>query len=215
MYIPAHNKEADITVMHALIRARPLGAWVTTGNDGLVANHIPFLIDPARGAFGTLVGHVARANPVWKSPAQSLVIFQGPQTYITPAWYPSKQADPKTVPTWNYTAVHAHGTPRAIEDAGWLLNHVTQLVETHEAGQSHPWKVTDAPREYIDAMLRGIVGIEIPIDRIEGKWKVSQNRTAEDKQGVAAGLAAVGEDESIAMSGLVSRYAEKAERKGS
>lgn len=215
MYIPAHNKETDIATMRALIQACPLGAWVTAGEGGLVANHIPFLIDPTRGEFGTLIGHVARANPVWKSPAPSLVIFQGPQTYITPAWYPSKQTDSRTVPTWNYTAVHAHGTPRVIEDTGWLLSHVTQLVDTHEAGQPHPWKVTDAPREYIDAMLRGIVGIEIPIDRLEGKWKVSQNRTAEDKQGVAAGLATLDDDESAAMSVLVRQYAAKSERKGS
>lgn len=214
MYIPAHNAERDITAMHDLIRARPLGAWITTGPDGLVANHIPFLIDSGRGEFGTLIGHVARANPVWKSPAPSLVIFQGPQAYITPAWYPSKQSDPKTVPTWNYTVVHAHGVPSIIEDADWLLRHVTQLVDTHEADQPHPWKVTDAPRQYIDAMLRGIVGIEIPIDRLDGKWKVSQNRTGEDKQGATAGLAALGDDESTAMSALVRRYAEKTEGKG-
>lgn len=214
MYIPAHNAEHDIATMHDLIRDRPLGTWVTAGEGGLVANHIPFLIDSGRGKFGTLIGHVARANPVWKSPAPSLVVFQGPQTYITPAWYPSKQSDPKTVPTWNYTVVHAHGTPRAIENADWLLRHVTHLVNTHEANQPHPWKVTDAPHEYIDAMLRGIVGIEIPIERLTGKWKVSQNRTGEDKQGVTAGLAALGDDESTAMSVLVRRYAEKMEGKG-
>ncbi len=217
MYIPAHNKETDLAVIHGLIRERPFAAWITQGADGLVANHIPFLIDPARGPYGTLIGHVARANPIWRTfstTTPSLVIFQGTQGYITPAWYPSKLTDTKTVPTWNYTVVHAHGIPRAIEDTGWLLNHVTQLSDTHEAAQAHPWKVTDAPREYIDAMLRGIVGIEIPIDRIEGKWKVSQNRTAEDKQGVIAGLAALGDDESTAMSALVRRYAEKSERKG-
>jgi len=214
MYIPTHNKETDLAVIHELIRDRPFAAWITQGADGLIANHIPFLLDPARGPYGTLIGHVARANPVWKLPAASLVIFQGPQTYITPGWYPSKQADPKTVPTWNYTVVHAHGTPRAIEDPAWLLTHVTQLSDTHEATQPHPWKVTDAPRAYIDAMLRGIVGIEIPIDRLEGKWKVSQNRTGEDKQGVATGLAALGDDVSLAMSALVRRYAEKGEGKG-
>lgn len=212
MYIPAHNKETDIVALHGLIRARPFGAWITQGPNGLIANHIPFLLDPARGPNGMLIGHIARANPIWKTfsaTVPSLVIFQGPETYITPAWYPSKVTDTKTVPTWNYTVVHAHGIPRAIEDAGWLLNHVTQLVDTHEATQPHPWKVTDAPREYIDAMLRGIVGIEIPIDTLTGKWKVSQNRTAEDKQGVVDGLRADGGEEAAAMAALVERYAAK------
>lgn len=152
MYIPTHNAESDIAVLHDLIRSRPLGAWVTLGEDGLAGHHIPFLIDPDRGEFGTLIGHVARANPVWQSLSASipsLVIFQGPQAYISPSWYPGKQVSSKTVPTWNYAVVHAHGVARLIEDAGWLLRHVVQLTGTHKAGQAQPWKVSDAPREFV------------------------------------------------------------------
>src|SRR5712671_3614233 len=177
MYVPKHHDESDTTVLHALIRAQPLGTWVTLSEGGLLANHIPFLLDPARGEYGTLIGHVARANPAWQGfskTVDSIVAFQGPQTYITPSWYPSKHANGKAVPTWNYAVVHAHGMPCAIEDREWLLRHVTQLTDVHEAGQALPWKVSDAPQEYRDKMLQAIVGIEIPIAKLVGKWKVSQ-----------------------------------------
>ncbi len=215
MYIPKHNEETDLRVLHGLIRACPLGAWVTLGagvtpGDGeLLANHIPFLLDAARGEFGTLVAHVARANPVWRSfsgSIPSVVIFQGPQTYITPSWYAGKATHGREVPTWNYAVVHAHGIPRVIEDVDWLLAHVTQLVDTHEAGEAVPWKVSDAPAEFIDKMLGGIVGVEIPIARITGKWKVSQNRSDLDKLGVVEGLTKRGNAESVQMSALVEEY---------
>jgi predicted FMN-binding regulatory protein PaiB len=148
MYMPKHHEETDVGVLYALIGAHPLGTWVTQGDGELVANHIPFLLDPTRGPLGTLVAHVARANPVWRSfsaAVPSLIAFQGAECYITPSWYASKRAHGKTVPTWNYAVVHAHGLPRAIEDADWLLRHVTALTRTHEAKRDAPWQVTDAP----------------------------------------------------------------------
>ena len=210
MYLPQQFEETDISVLHALIRAHPLGAWVTLTGDGLAANHLPFLLDAARGTHGTLYGHVARANPVWKAlsgaaPAvvPAVVMFQGAEAYITPSWYPSKQEHGKAVPTWNYAVVHAHGRPRAIEDRGWLLQHVSQLTAQQEAGRAQPWQVTDAPADYIERMLGAIVGIEIPVERLEGKWKVSQNRPEADRLGVVAGLQARGDEASQAMAGLV------------
>lgn len=191
MYIPKHHEETDVSVLHALIQAHPLGAWVTHANGELSANHIPFLLDRSRGEHGTLTGHVARGNDVWKlfaEPVASIIIFQGSEGYITPSWYPSKHAEGKAVPTWNYVVVHAHGRPRAIEDRAWLLDHLNQLTDTHEAGQALPWKVSDAPADYIERLLGAIVGIEIPIDKLVGKWKVSQNRPVPDKLGVIAGL---------------------------
>lgn len=135
MYVPKHHEEADVSIMHALIKSHPLATWVTQADGELLANHIPFLLDPMRGEFGTLVGHVARANRVWQSfstTVNSLLVFQGAETYITPSWYPSKHAHGKVVPTWNYAVVHARGLPRAIEDRDWLLQHLTLLTDTHE-----------------------------------------------------------------------------------
>lgn len=211
MYMPKHHEETDAGVLHALIRAHPLGTWVTQGGGELIANHVPFLLDAARGEHGTLVAHVARANPVWRSfsaTVPSLIAFQGAECYITPSWYPSKRAHGKTVPTWNYAVVHAHGLPRAVEDAEWLLRHVNALTNTQEAERDAPWKVADAPREFVDKMLESIVGIEIPIMRLVGKWKVSQNRPTADKQGVVAGLNERGDADSREMAALVARYAD-------
>lgn len=191
MYVPKHFEEADRDVLHALIRSHPLSTWVTHSPTGLLANHIPFLLLPDIGPHGMLVGHVARANPVWQSFATStpsLVIFQGPEAYISPSWYPSKQLHGKAVPTWNYAVVHAHGVPRAIEDAGWILDHVTRLSAENESGRPEPWQVSDAPRDYINKLVNAIVGIEIPIATLTGKWKISQNRPRPDQQGVVAGL---------------------------
>jgi transcriptional regulator len=206
MYVPQQFEESRAAVLHALIGTHPLGALVTAAGGELAANHIPFLIDAGDGRLGTLRAHVSRANPVWKQlggAVEALVIFQGPQTYITPSWYPSKHADGKAVPTWNYAVVHAYGRPRAIEDPQWLLEHVTRLTRTHESGQALPWEVTDAPREYIDRMIAGIVGIELPISRLQGKWKVSQNRPVADRLGVAAGLESRATDAARAMAALV------------
>jgi transcriptional regulator len=207
VYLPQQFEETDISVLHALIRANPLGAWVTLAGDGLVANHLPFLLDPADGAHGTLRGHVARPNLVWQAlsgNAPAVVMFQGAAAYITPSWYPAKQEHGKVVPTWNYAVVHAHGRPRAVQDRDWLLRHVSALTAQQEAGQARPWQVTDAPPDYIERMLGGIVGIEIPLERLEGKWKVSQNRAEADRRGVVEGLLARGDEASRTMSGLVS-----------
>ena len=210
MYIPKHFEEREVAVLHALIRSHPLGAWVAHVDDGLLVNHIPFLVDPARGENGTLIAHVARANPVWRSltkEVQCVVIFQGPQTYITPSWYPSRQGGGKAVPTWNYAVVHAHGTPRAVDDPHWLLQHVTALSDLHESTRAVPWSVSDAPGDYIDTMLKAIVGIEIPVSRLVGKWKTSQNRPVADKLGVIDGLHARGDPASADMAALIQRHA--------
>lgn len=211
MYIPEHHEESDLSVLHALIGSHPLGTWVTPGEgDGeLLANHIPFLLDPTRGERGSLLGHVARANPVWQRfsrTVHSVVVFQAPQTYITPSWYPSKHAHGKAVPTWNYAVVHAHGIPHVIEDREWLLQHLNQLTDTHEADEVVPWKVSDAPQEFIDRMMRAIVGIEIPIARLVGKWKVSQNRPEPDQRGVVARLLGRQDAQSREMAALVDRH---------
>jgi transcriptional regulator len=212
MYIPKHFAETDVSVLHALIKSHPLATWVTQAGGELVANHIPFLLDPAQGELGTLVGHVARANPVWQTfpkTVNSLLVFQGAEAYITPSWYPSKQAHGKAVPTWNYAVVHAHGMPRIVEDRDWLLQHVSQLTNTHEANQPLPWKVADAPLDYIERMLEAIVGIEIPIATLIGKWKVSQNRPEADKQGVIEGLGAQRNAGALDMAALVKSHANR------
>lgn len=209
MYVPKHHEECELAVLHSLIQSHPLGTWVMHEAGELAANHIPFLLDSSRGENGTLVGHVARANPVWQSfsrASNSLVIFQGAETYITPSWYPSKQEHGKAVPTWNYAVVHAHGVPHAIEDRDWLLQHVTQLSNTHETNQAFPWKVSDAPEDFIERLMNAIVGIEIPVGKLVGKWKVSQNRPDSDKLGVVAGLLSRGNAESNAMAHMVNRH---------
>ena len=214
MYVPKLFEERDIGVLHALIRAHPLGTWVVNGQGGLEANHIPFLVDPERGPHGALLAHVARGNPIWKALGEgtpSLIVFQGPQGYITPSWYPSKGANGKVVPTWNYAVVHAHGTARAIDDPKWLLEHVTQTVNFHESKRAVPWKVSDAPADYIDTMVRAIVGVEITLTRLEGKWKMSQNRTEPDKLGTIAGLTEKGDENSLAIASLVRRHVKEKE----
>jgi transcriptional regulator len=203
MYMPAHFEETRPEVLHALLRAHPLATWVVQGGDGLLVNHIPFLLDADRGPHGTLVGHVARANPVWRSLAPSVAVFQGAQAYISPSWYPTKRAHGKVVPTWNYAVVHVHGMPRAIESRDEVLAIVTRLTQTHEAASAVPWSVSDAPSDYIDQMLKAIVGIEIPIERWVGKWKASQNRSAPDRLGTVAGLRQRGDEQSLAMAALV------------
>jgi transcriptional regulator len=207
MYLPKHFEETRVETLHALIRAHPLGALVTVGPAGLDANHVPFEIDPDPTPFGTLRAHVARANPLWKEAAgaEVLVLFQGPEIYISPSWYPTKQETAKVVPTWNYAVVHAHGRLRAIEDRDWLRAFVTRLTDRHEAGKADPWKVTDAPADYVESMLGGIVGLEIPLTRLVGKWKVSQNRPAADQDGVVDGLSREGQPEASAMADLVRR----------
>lgn len=209
MYIPKHFEETRVDVLHQLIREHAFAALVTLGPDGLNANHIPFEINPEPAPFGTLRGHVARANPVWKDAApgtEALVMFQGPSTYITPSWYATKKETGKVVPTWNYAMVHAYGPLRAVEDAGWLRGLLGQLTDHHESRRSEPWKLADAPDEFIERQMKAIIGIEIPITRLIGKWKVSQNRPAVDRDGVIAGLAQNGDAPSQAMAELVRQY---------
>jgi transcriptional regulator len=193
MYQPPHFREDRLAVQHALIRQHPLGLIITAGPGGLQANPIPVLVDSDPSEKGTLRAHLARANPQLAELAavnECLVVFQGPQQYITPSWYASKRETGKVVPTWNYITVHAWGRPRVIDDAGWLRSQVGALTAAREHERSAPWAVEDAPEDFIAAQLRAIVGIEIPIARIEGKWKVSQNRPAQDREGIVAGLRA-------------------------
>jgi transcriptional regulator len=206
MYLPKQFEETRPEVLRALVKSHPLSTFVVVAGSEILANHIPLMLDPTQGEHGTLRGHVARSNPVWKhfvAGVEALAIFQGTDCYITPNWYASKKSDGKVVPTWDYTTVHAYGQPRAIEDPVWLLELVTQLTEVHESGSPAPWQVADAPADYIDKMLRSIVGIEMPIRRIQGKWKVSQNRPVGDRLGVVAGLESQPGDESAAMAALV------------
>ena len=208
MYVPRHFGESDPAVLRALVRAHPLGAWVAQCDGELVVNHIPFLLLDEEGGSSVLRGHVARANPVWRSLSGSLpsvVVFQGAQSYVSPSWYPSKREHGKVVPTWNYAVVHAHGIPRAVEDRDWLLQLVSELTDAHESREPDPWKVTDAPAEHVEGLLKAIVGIEIPVARLVGKWKVSQNRPAVDRMGTAAGLRERGDEQSLAMADLVDR----------
>ena len=203
MYLPKHFEETRSEALHELIRAHPLGMLVTLNGAGLQANSVPFILDadPAGGP-GMLRAHVARANPLWRETrgdVEALVVFQGPQAYISPNWYASKAEHGKVVPTWNYVMVQARGTLRAVDDADWLRAFVTRLTTKHEAVQAQPWAVTDAPADYIDTMLRAIVGIEIPLTALTGKWKVSQNRPAADRAGVVAGLTAVGQPQSAKL----------------
>jgi transcriptional regulator len=189
MYLPSHFREERVPVLHGLIRDRPLATLVTLGLEGMTANHIPMMILAEPLPFGTLVGHVARGNPVWQeAEIPALAIFTGPENYISPSWYPSKQEDGRVVPTWNYVAVHASGMLLVHEDRDWLRGLVTKLTETHEAQFERHWKVSDAPEAYVEGMLKGIVGIEIRIDRLEGKWKIGQNRSEADRTGAADGL---------------------------
>lgn len=203
MYLPSHFAVTDVGQIHAALRASGLATLVTSGPSGLDATHLPLLVEPEPAPLGRLVGHVARGNPQWReTPAGSpaLAIVLGPDAYVSPSWYPSKAEGGKVVPTWNYLAIHAHGTVRFFEDRARLLEVVRRLTERHEAGRAHPWKVDDAPAEYVDAMLGGIVGVELTITRLEGKWKASQNRSEPDRRGVAEGLEADGLD---AMAALV------------
>lgn len=208
MYIPAHFAIKNPQDMHTIIREHPLGALVTMGSDGLDANHIPFEFDAAQGAFGSLTAHVARANPVWqhcKDGADVLVIFRGNESYISPNWYPSKHETHRQVPTWNYEVVHVHGRLMMMDEERFVRGVVARLTREHEMTEPRPWKMGDSPPDYIDGMLRAIVGIEIEIKRIEGKAKLSQNREARDRLNAADILLAKG----VERLGKAMRDAEK------
>ena len=191
MYQPPHFREEDIATQHALIRAHPLGLLITAGASGLLANPVPFHLDAAASKKGTLRLHLARANGQWKDirdSASVLTVFQGADSYVTPSWYQTKRETGKVVPTWNYAIVQARGSARIVEDADWLLSQINAITSQHEGNRALPWSVSDAPDDFVRAQLKGIVGVEIEIAEIEGKWKVSQNRPIADREGVAAGL---------------------------
>ncbi len=206
MYDPPFHREADLAAQHALIRARPFGLLVSHGQEGLVANAVPFLIDPAASRLGTLRTHLARANAQWRDLAASpeaLVVFQGPDHYVSPSWYATKQETHKVVPTWNYVMVQARGSARVIDDETWLQRQIEALTATQESARATPWAVADAPADFIALQKKAIVGIEIEIADIRGKWKTSQNRSAADRAGVAEGLESLGDDEARAMAAIV------------
>lgn len=191
MYTPPAFREDDPQELHAIMRAARLSTLVTATDAGLMATPLPFILDETEGEHGTLYGHLARANGQWNTPAtgEALVIFAGPDAYVTPSWYAAKREHGKVVPTWNYTAVHAHGPVEFFEDEERLLEAVTRLTRLHEEERTAPWAVSDAPPPFIRSQLKGIVGVRIPVTRLEGKRKLSQNRSAEDRAGVAEGLA--------------------------
>ena len=206
MYIPTANSETRLPVLHQMMAEHPLAAVVTLGPGGLIATHMPLVLEDDGSEFGLLKGHVSRANPQWRdlTPGiDALAIFAGPQHYISPNWYPGKLEDGKEVPTWNYVVVHAYGPLRIIEDSAWMLAHLNSLVNTHEAEFPAPWKVSDAPADFIAVQMKGIVGFEIPIRKLEGKWKVSQNRNEVDRQGAIQGLTELGRPDSCVMAGLI------------
>jgi len=206
MYNPPSFAEHDAAVMQAFIEAHPLATLVTSSGAGLIATHLPLLVDRTRGALGTLAGHIARANPQQRQAREgdeALVIFTGHDAYITPAFYASKARDGKVVPTWNYVAVHAYGTLRYVSDPAALRAHLAALTSRHESTRERPWSVNDAPTSYIDKQMGAIVGVEIEITRLEGKWKMSQNRSAEDIDGVIDGLGASSDPRERAVGDVV------------
>jgi len=205
MYEPPLHKNEDLPQLHALIRERVFGLLVSNGAEGLVANSVPFVLDAAASKLGVLKAHLARANPQWRDlqeRADALVVFQGHDHYITPSWYATKQETGKVVPTWNYTMVQAKGRAKVMDEA-WLARQVEELTRTLEQRRERPWAVGDAPADFIAMQRRAIVGIEIEILDIKGKWKTSQNRPAADRAGVVAGLEAMGDEQSRAMAAIV------------
>lgn len=204
MYIPKANEETRIAVLHELMRSQPFASLITFGKSGLFASHVPMILE-AQGTpddqaepLGVLKCHVSRANTQWKDFAadvEALAIFSGAQHYISPSWYEEKQATGKVVPTWNYVVVHAYGSLKVIDDVEWLRAHVESLTTIHEAAFPEPWAVSDAPTDYIASIIKGIVGLEMRIARLEGKWKLGQNRSESDRRGMAEGLDSIGNAE--------------------
>jgi transcriptional regulator len=209
MYQPDHFRVADLPQMHALMRARPLATLVSAGSLGLYATHLPTVLKDD-GPYGVIECHLARANPHWKDLAEgneALMIFEGPEGYITPNWYPSKADHGKVVPTWNYAVVHAYGRPEVMEDKNWLRRHVTELTAQQETNEVKPWAPSDAPESFVEVMLRGIVGFRFAFTQLEGKWKMSQNRQATDRNGVVRGLETRGQGDDLEVTELVLRQA--------
>jgi transcriptional regulator len=207
MYQPDDFRVEDVSKMHALMRARPFAALVSSGSAGLYASHLPTVLKD-EGACGVIECHLARPNPHWKDLAEgneALMIFQGPEGYITPNWYASKAQHGKAVPTWNFAVVHAYGRPEVMKDKDWLLQHVTELTAQQESSEPKPWAPSDAPATYIEIMLRGIVGFRFTITRLEGKWKMSQNREVQDRVGIVKGLSARAAGDDLEIAEVVSR----------
>ncbi len=213
MYEPLPHREDDLAAQHALIRSHPLGLLISHGAQGLEANAIPFLIDAGASRLGTLQAHMARANGQWRALQDAdevLVVFQGADHYITPSWYATKRETGRVVPTWNYVMVQVRGRPRVIEDAGWLRAQIEALTNRQERPRAAPWAVGDAPAAFVDAQIRAIVGLEVEIAHIAGKWKASQNRPAAERAGVVAGLEALGEEAASTMASIVREAEPKA-----
>jgi len=208
MYNPTHFEETRLQELHEFMRRHSFATIVVQASGRLDANHVPLLLDPGHGPFGRLRGHIARANSMWRDiadGAEVLVLFHGPNSYISPNYYPSKQEHGKVVPTWNYAVVHARGRIAWLHDQQWLGLLVRELTERHEAGQARPWRVSDAPEDYLKQMIGGIVGLEIAIDELQGKMKLSQNRSETDRAGVRRGLSARADANSTGMVDLMSR----------
>jgi transcriptional regulator len=191
MYVPPAFREDDLAALHGTMQEARLANLVTATGEGLMATPLPLFLATKEGPYGTLYGHLARANRQWRLPpaGEAMALFMGPDAYVSPSWYPSKQEHHRVVPTWNYVAVHAFGPAEFFEDADRLLDLVTRLTDLHERPRAEPWAVADAPPDFVRAQLKGIVGLRLPITRIEGKRKMSQNRPEADRRGVAAGLA--------------------------
>ncbi len=206
MYVPSHFEETRIDVLRALIRARPLATVVTLSSRGMEANHIPLHLVESQGPHGTLRGHVARSNPMWSDRdgrAEALAIFHGVDGYISPSWYPTKREHGKVVPTWNYVVAHAYGPLRVIDDPAWLRGELESMVSRQEASSAEPWSIGDAPVDYVERMIAAIVGIEIAVSRLIGKWKVSQNQPAVNRRAVADALSQRGGPDDSEMARLV------------
>ena len=208
MYIPKHFEQRDVATMQELIRANPFATLVTAGSEGLCVNHTPLHLTEQPAPYGLLAGHIPRANPLSQEAANGLdaaAIFHGPHAYISPSWYVSQAETRKFVPTWNYTVVHAHGRIRFIDDAKWLRAHLDKFTMQLEAEQPHPWSIADAPADFIEMLLPNLIGIEIVIDKLEGKWKVSQNRSIADRNSAASVLEKSGNSHASAIAELMRR----------
>jgi transcriptional regulator len=212
MYLPPAFQEDDLPTIQAEMRKIQLATLVTLTANGLVATHLPLMLDASVGEYGTLYGHVARGNVQWResvAEVEALAIFTASDAYVSPTWYPSKQETGKVVPTWMYAAIHAYGSVRFIDDAAWLRDVVTRLTDKHEAANPQPWKVTDAPAEYVETQLRRIIGVEFPITRLEGKWKFDQRSSEPDRAGVMAALEASGTPGNLEAAGVMREIEEK------
>lgn len=208
MYIPKHFEEPKLEVMYGLISECPLATLVTSTQNGLNANHIPMLLFEDGSEYGALQCHVARANPIWKEGSdgsEALAIFHGSEAYISPNWYATKSETGKVVPTWDYAVVHAYGTLKVMDDAVWVRSLIERLTTKQESSYETPWKLTDAPEGYIEKLITAVVGIEIKITKLEGKWKVSQNQSLQNKESVISGLKERGKPDDLKMAELVGR----------